>query len=334
MNVVVLGAGAWGTAMTVHLARQGHTVTLVSRRMEEALELAEARENRARLEGVRLAESVQIGHEVRPVLMEAEVVLLACPSTGVAEWCERMKPFLPDAWRLKLVVVLCKGLEKGTFRRPSEVVAATLGGGVPVGVLSGPTYAREVAEGFPTAITLATTAPDGPAVQEALSGPSLRVYLSEDVAGVEFAGSLKNVYAIAAGICDGLKLGDNAKAALLTRALAEMTRLGTGLGGQSETFAGLSGFGDLLATCTGLWSRNRTFGQGIGEGKSPDELLASSAGVVEGYASVENYHGLCEKLGIEAPILSEIHAVLYTGKDPKAALHDLMSRDLKRESVR
>ncbi|MBC8012258.1 MAG: NAD(P)H-dependent glycerol-3-phosphate dehydrogenase, partial [Burkholderiales bacterium] len=168
-------------------------------------------------------------------------------------------------------------------------------------------------------------------VQAALSGPSLRVYLSDDVAGVEFGGCLKNVYAIAAGCGDGLRLGDNAKAALLTRALAEMVRVGVALGARPETFYGLGGFGDLVATCTGGWSRNRTFGQHLGEGRTAADLIAASKSVVEGYRTTQSFLELVGERGIEAPILTEIHAILYAGKPPAEALAALMGRELRRE---
>jgi glycerol-3-phosphate dehydrogenase (NAD(P)+) len=181
------------------------------------------------------------------------------------------------------------------------------------------------------AIANENAAADLAELQAALSGPTLRVYTSEDVAGIEIGGALKNVYAVAAGCCDGLRLGDNAKAALLTRALAEMVRVGAALGAKPETFYGLGGFGDLVATCTGGWSRNRTFGQHLGEGKTAVELIAASKAVVEGYRTTESFYGLCAERGIEAPILGEIYKILYAQKAPAEALAALMTRELKRE---
>ena len=338
MHIVVVGAGAWGTAFSLHLSRLGHTVTLVPRRFEQAVDLASTRENADYLPGFTLPQSVQIGHELTPVLMEAELVLLACPSHALRETAGRVREGLALATQLKLVVSLAKGLELDTHLRPSEVMAATLPG-LAVGSLTGPTNAAEVAAGKPCAMVLAATAPDGAApdeaflaeVQAALSGPSLRVYLGDDVAGVEFGGCLKNVYAIAAGCGDGLGLGDNAKATLLTRALAEMVRVGVALGAKPETFYGLGGFGDLVATCTGGWSRNRTFGQRLGEGKKAAELIAASKSVVEGYRTTQSFLELVQARGIDAPILAEIHAILYAGKPPAEALATLMGRELKRE---
>ncbi len=202
-----------------------------------------------------------------------------------------------------------------------------------VGCLSGPTFAGEVAEGRPAAMTLAakSIAPIVESTQEALSGPSMRIYLSDDLNGVELGGCLKNVYAIAAGCCQGLNLGDNAQAALLTRALAEMVRVGKGLGAKAETFYGLSGFGDLVATCYGSWSRNRTFGESIGRGCAASDILAAQKTAVEGYHTSKSFYLLLKEKGIEAPILNQVYRILHEGKPPSEALSDLMSRDLKRE---
>jgi glycerol-3-phosphate dehydrogenase (NAD(P)+) len=333
MNIVVVGAGAWGTAFALHLSRLGHTVTLVPRRFEQALALASTRENTDYLPGFTLPQSLQIGHELAPVLMEAEIVLLACPSQALRETATRVRAALGLATALKLVVSLTKGLELGTHLRPGEVMAAALPG-LAAGSLTGPTNAAEVASGKPAAMVLAAQGADEALlaeVQAALSGPTLRVYRSDDVAGVEFGGCLKNVYAIAAGCCDGLRLGDNAKAALLTRALAEMVRVGVALGAKPETFYGLGGFGDLVATCTGGWSRNRSFGQHLGEGKKAPELIAASKSVVEGYRTTQSFLELVRERGIEAPILAETHAILYAGKPPAEALAALMGRGLRRE---
>ena len=332
MNFAIVGAGAWGTAFAIHLSRLNHTVTLVPRRFEQALAIASTRENTDYLPGIPLPLSIQIGHELTPVLMEADVILLACPSQALRATCERIRENLSLATQLKLVVSLAKGLELGTHLRPSQVIAAVLPQ-VNAGSLSGPTNAAEVARGKPAAMVLAATKSDAflAEVQAALSGPTLRVYLSDDEAGVELGGALKNVYAIAAGCCDGLKLGDNTKAALLTRALAEMVRVGVALGAKAETFYGLGGFGDLVATCTGAWSRNRTFGQHLGEGAKAADLIAASKSVVEGYRTTESFYGLCQESGIDAPILGEIYQILYAGKPPAEALTALMTRELRRE---
>ncbi|HEU5078294.1 MAG TPA: NAD(P)H-dependent glycerol-3-phosphate dehydrogenase [Opitutaceae bacterium] len=333
MNFVILGAGAWGTAFAIHLCRLNHTVSLVPRRFEQAVAISSARENTEYLPGVPLPQSLQIGYEITPVVMETEVVLLACPAQSLRETCQNLAHNLGLATQLRLVVSLAKGLEGGTHLRTSEVISSVLpqyGGGI----LTGPTNAAEVARGLPAAMVLAVSRIDDftTNVQAALSGPSLRVYTSDDLAGAEFGGCLKNIYAIAAGCCDGLRLGDNTKAALITRALTEMTRVGQALGAKAETFYGLSGAGDLMATCYGAWSRNREFGQRIGEGRSVGEILANRKTVVEGYKTTESFLGLCHGKGIDAPILSEVYRILYEGKKPGDALAALMMRELKREA--
>ena len=314
MNFVVVGAGAWGTAFALHLARAGHGVSLAPRRAEHAAALMARGENADYLPGIKLPASLQITADLKMALREAEVVLFACPAQVLRETCVRVREALPPGVSPRLVVSLAKGLELGTHLRPSEVIAAVLPE-VLVSSLTGPTNAAEVARGLPAAMVLAATEPR-PCVNEvqaALSGPTLRVYTSDDLAGVEYGASLKNIYAIAAGCCDGLKLGDNARASLLTRALAEMVRVGTSLGARPETFYGLSGFGDLVATCHGGWSRNREFGRQVGEGRGVAELLAHRKTVVEGYQTTESFAGLCTARKLDAPILREIHAILFEG---------------------
>jgi glycerol-3-phosphate dehydrogenase (NAD(P)+) len=332
MNIAVIGAGAWGTAFAIHLSRMGHTVSLVPRRFEQAIALASAHENVDYLPGIPLPRSLQIGHELIPILMEAQVALLACPAQALRETARRVRDHRQLATELRLVISLAKGLEQGSHLRPSEVLAEVFPELV-VGSLTGPTNAAEVARGQPAAMVLATNRSDPmvDALQAGISGPTLRVYTSEDLPGVEFGGCLKNIYAIAAGCCDGLELGDNIKAAMLTRALAEMVRVGTALGAQVETFYGLSGFGDLVATSNGEWSRNRQFGEQIGRGATVADLMAGRRTVVEGYKTAESFHGLCRERGIEAPILAEVYRILFEQKAPSQALHDLMTRGLKAE---
>ena len=251
MKFTVIGAGAWGTAFAIHLARAGQEVTLAPRRAEQAQALAAARENADYLPGIALPPALRIDHDLAPALAETEVVLLACPAQALRETSARLREHLGRA-HPPLVISLAKGLELGTHLRPSQVIAEMLPGGH-AGSLTGPTNAAEVARGLPAAMVLAV-APASAAVQElqaALSGATLRVYTSDDLPGVEFGGSLKNIYAIAAGCCDGLRLGDNSRAALLTRALAEMVRVGVALGARPETFYGLGGD-------SATWSRPAT----------------------------------------------------------------------------
>ena len=335
MNFVVVGAGAWGTAFALHLARIGNTVTLVPRRPEHAEELAARRENLEYLPGIALPDAVAVTAALEESLLQADVVMLACPAQVVRATSQRIADLAPADSRFRLLVSLAKGLELGTHQRPSEIMAEALPA-VPVASLSGPTNALGVARCDPSAMVLAVDprALNAEEVQAALSCPWLRVYTSEDLAGVEFGSCLKNIYAIAAGICDGLRLGDNTKAALLTRALAEMVRVGAALGARVETFYGLSGFGDLVATSYGSWSRNREFGQRIGEGGDVGSLIANRKTVVEGYKTTEAFASLCAARRIEAPILREMHAILSQGKKPAAALASLMTRELKRETHR
>ena len=313
MKFCVVGAGAWGTAFAVHLARLGRPVVLVPRRPEQAAALLATRENRDYLAGVALPESLVITADLSAALGASTVGLLACPSQALRETSARVLAARGTGMPLKLVVSLSKGLEVGSHLRPAQVIAAVQPD-VPAGALTGPTNAAEVARGLPAAMVLGAGS-DAQAwladVQAALSGPTLRVYTSDDLAGVEYGGCLKNIYAIAAGCAAGLGLGDNANAALLTRALAEMVRVGSALGARPETFYGLSGFGDLVATCHGAWSRNREFGQRIGEGRSAAELIAHRKTVVEGYRTTESFHGLCVERKIDAPILREMHAILF-----------------------
>ena len=334
MNFAVVGAGAWGTAFALHLARAGHAVSLVPRRPEQAEDLSARRENLEYLPGIPLPASIEIRAELGEALAETEVIVLACPAQALRPTCLRVREASADVARMRLVLSLAKGLEIGTHLRPSEIIADTLPG-VVVGSLSGPTNARGVARGDPSAMVLATaSAGNAQDVQAAISSATLRVYTSDDLPGVEFGACLKNIYAIAAGCCDGLKLGDNTKAALLTRALAEMVRVGVALGARAETFYGLSGFGDLIATCYGDWSRNREFGQRIGEGHAAAALIDNRKTVVEGYKTTSAFASLCAARKIEAPILREVHAVLSDGKKPAAAIAALMTRELKREHLR
>lgn len=334
MQFAVIGAGAWGTAVAVHLARRGQIVTLVARRPEHAVAVQLARENRDYLPGRPLPDALAVTSDLRAAVLPAEAVLIASPAQALRAWCERLAGPAREAARLRLFLSLVKGLETGTHFRPSEVIAQVLPR-VNVATLTGPTNAAEVGAGLPAAMVLAAAheEPFVREVQAAMSGPTLRLYTSTDLPGAEYGACLKNIYAIAAGVCDGLRLGDNAKAALITRALSEMVRVGEALGAQRETFYGLSGFGDLVATCHGAWSRNREFGEKIGAGHSVESLLAGRRSVVEGHRTTESFAGLCRERGITAPILAEVYALLYEGRKPADALHALMTRELKRESV-
>ena len=333
MNCIVFGAGAWGTAMAIHLDRQGHTVTLVPRRLEQALKLTAERENTDYLKGHKLSASLQIGLEATPALMDADVVFLACPSKGLAELVSQIGPAL-RASSARMVVSLCKGLDQNTLRRPTEVMALAAGK-IPVATLSGPSNADEVARGMPTAMVLAAHQDDDTLreVQAALSGPTLRAYTSSDLPGVEIGGTLKNVYAVGAGLCDGLGLGSNAKAAFLTRALQEMMRVGVAVGGRPETFLGLGGVGDLMATAHGGWSRNRTFGEQVAkDAAGAIAALATRRDSVEGYRATDTLTRVAKASQLDAPILFCLHRILFEGLDARAGVTTLMTRDLKPEA--
>lgn len=334
MKFVVIGAGAWGTAFALHLSRLNHAVTLVPRRPEQASALASARENADYLPGFALPSQLAVTADLGSVLPAADVVFVACPSQALRETAVRIAQARDSGSGPILVVSLTKGLELGTYLRPTQVLAGVLTS-ASFGALTGPTTAGEVARGLPAAMVLATAGAFSrlAEVQAAVSSATLRVYTSDDLPGVEFGGALKNTYAIAAGCADGLRLGDNAKAGLLTRALAEMVRVGAALGARAETFYGLSGFGDLVATCYGGWSRNREFGQKIGEGIRVDELLSHRITVVEGYRTTESFAGLCAEKGIDAPILREMQGILFAGRRPAEALAALMGRGLKGETA-
>ncbi|MBC2601684.1 NAD(P)H-dependent glycerol-3-phosphate dehydrogenase [Puniceicoccus vermicola] len=332
MNFAVLGAGAWGTALALHLDRCGHTVTLVSRRLEHAAEMASSRENKDYLPGAKIPPSLQLGHEIMPALMEADAVILACPAKALRNLCEEIASMRESSWGISAVIAVCKGLDPQSLDLPVEVLKEVLPH-YPAGVLSGPTHAGGLAEGLPSAAVLAF-AEDSQWIRDlqgAFSNDAFRLYFSDDPIGVSLAGSLKNIFAIACGCCDGLGLGDNAKAALLTRSLAEMVEIGTTLGGKRETFSGLSGVGDLVATSYGPWSRNRTFGENLAKGKLVEDQLKDRKTVVEGALSVRWYRERCRKMEISTPILDEVYSLVYEEKDPSHALRDLMSRQLKSE---
>lgn len=332
MNICILPAGAWGTALAIHLSRAGHSVTLAPHTLEEAMEMGQFRENRRFFPGHMLPGDLQIGFELSPALMEAEVCILACPSKFLRSVCRQVRSNLGQARSLKVFITICKGLEEGTNQLPCRIVEEELPGYYN-GVLSGPTFASQVADGQPSALVLAANAPADllRTLQEAISGEALRVYTSTDLVGVELGGCLKNVYAIASGMCDGLGLRDNSKAALLTRALHEMVRVGVALGGQSATFHGLTGFGDLILTCNGQESRNRTFGELFARGESIQSLIEEKQMTVEGYRTSHCFHHICLEKGIEAPILEQIYRILFEGQTADKAIRALMSRELKAE---
>jgi glycerol-3-phosphate dehydrogenase (NAD(P)+) len=317
--------------MAMHLHRCGHAVTLMPRRLEHAALLATTRENTKYLPGFRLHPDIQIAHEPAPALLEADAIVFACPSHGLRDAATRLAPaFKTGGGRQKVVISLVKGLEAGTLKRPLEVLADVLPHCVH-SVLSGPTNAGEIASGLLCAAVFATDMGEDAATnaQEALNGSSLRIYRSSDPVGVELGGILKNIYAIGAGISDGFQLGFNAKASYLTRAIQEMVRLGTAAGGQPETFYGLSGVGDLIATAHGPWSRNRGFGEALARGES--DIADAQRATTEGIRATACFYEIARRHDVSAPILEQIHNVLHGSASPREGIAALLRRLLKRE---
>ncbi len=331
MKLAVLGAGAWGTALAISLS-QKHAVALWGRDHAQVLQLSAARSNERYLPGVVIPASIKIASDLGATLADAELCVIATSTSGLAATTasihERV-PGIPIIW-------VCKGFDQLTGKLPHETVDATSGltPGSQYGALSGPSFALEVAKGLPCALTLAANdlhfAHD---MSARLNGPTLRIYSSDDLVGVELGGALKNVMAIAAGICDGMQLGMNARAALITRGLAEIVRLGVAMGGKPETFMGLTGLGDLVLTATGDLSRNRSVGVHLAQGKSLDAILASLGHVAEGVNSAQTALALARKHAIDMPITEAVNAVLFARADPRETVKRLLSRDAKAESA-
>ena len=328
MNITVLGSGGWGTALALLLLENGHEVTLWSYRQEESDNLRERRENPV-LPGVVLPEGLNLTADMA-CIKNSKVIVLATPSFAVRTTAAQAGPLLaPDA----VLVSVSKGVEKDTSLTLTDVIAQEVGEGHPVVALSGPSHAEEVSRGVPTAVVAASRDQAAPElVQDIFMSPRFRVYATDDVVGVELGAALKNVIALCAGVSDGLGLGDNTKAMLMTRGLTEIARLGEAMGGRKETFAGLAGIGDLIVTCTSMHSRNRRCGIAIGKGTPPQQAVKEVGMVVEGYYAAANAKALADKLGVEMPITQAACQVLYEGKTPQEAMVALMTRDKKNES--
>ena len=328
MKIAVLGSGGWGTALAMLLAENGHTVTLWSYLEEESRRLQQTRENPL-LPGVTLPESLSYTWDLSCV-RGCGVVVMATPSFGVRSTAEGIRGMLtPET----ILVSVSKGIEKGSSLRMTEIIRQATGDLCPVVALSGPSHAEEVARRVPTAVVSAC--PDQAAaetVQDLFLNDRFRVYSSSDVVGVELGGALKNVIALCAGISDGLGFGDNTKAMLMTRGLAETARLGVALGGRRETFAGLAGMGDLIVTCTSMNSRNYRAGILIGQGKTPEEAMTQVGAVVEGYYAARSAHLLATRLGADLPITAAAYRVLYQGADVAWTVNQLLCRDKRAET--
>lgn len=329
MKIAVIGSGGWGTALAVMLGKTGHDVTLWSFDDKEHERLKNERENREFLPGVLFPEGLRCTNDLS-VAKDAEMIIMAVPSFAVRTTARKLSPYVSDS---HIVVNVAKGIEKETSKRLSEIIEEEIAASCEIVVLSGPSHAEEVGRGVPTAI-IATSRSKKAAetVQDVFMNENFRVYITDDIIGVELGAALKNVMALAAGICDGLELGDNSKAALMTRGLAEMVRLGLALGGKEETFAGLAGLGDLIVTCMSMHSRNRRAGILIGQGVPTDKALEKIGAVVEGYYATQSAMQLANRVGIEMPITNEVYKMLFEGADPRCALNTLMTRDKKSES--
>ncbi|MGA8493495.1 MAG: NAD(P)H-dependent glycerol-3-phosphate dehydrogenase [Terriglobales bacterium] len=335
-EIAVVGAGAWGTGLSIVLGRKGtHRVRLWAHEKEVRDSIASRRVNELFLPEQTIPDSVSVTGSFEDALRGAEIVVSVMPSPHCRALFQKIRPFLNPGM---LFVSATKGLEEGTLLRMTEVIALVVGAneGFPprIGALSGPTFAKEVARGDPTAITIASRDPTlAETVQREFGDPRFRVYTNTDVAGVELGGALKNIIAIAAGVCDGLGLGHNSIAALITRGLAEITRLVVACGGRQDTMAGLAGLGDLVLTCTGGLSRNRSVGVELGRGRKLPEIIAAMRGAVaEGVFTTRAAVELARSRGIEMPITTQMDAILHHSKSPRDAIHDLMTRSAKSET--
>ena len=330
-TLAVIGAGSWGTALAVHMAGQGFDVDQWVYEAEVIDQIKNHRENLTYLPGIKLPENIYPSHELEAVVGGQDVVLLVTPSHVMRNIVSRMAGSLKPG---VILVSAAKGIENDSLMTMSQVMEDVLPNELSVhkACLAGPSFAREVGEGLPTAVTAAC--PDREAarlLQEMFSSPLMRVYTSNDLVGVQLGGALKNIFAIGAGIADGLGIGTSARASLITRGLAEMSRLGVKMGANPLTFMGLAGVGDLVLTCTGDLSRNRTVGLKLGQGRKLPDILAEMKMVAEGVKTTRSTYDLAKREGVDMPLTEQIYKILYEDKSPKHALVDLMTRDLKEE---
>lgn len=327
-KVWIMGAGGFGVALAVMCAGNGHQVTSYSPFRDEIETLQRDGEHKKLLPGVKLPENVALTWEL-PEQVEADLIIVATPSFAVRPSCASLAGRVPKS---AIVSCVAKGFDKDTLETMTDVMADELPNN-PIVAISGPSHAEEVGRGVPTTVVAASRSRKAAEfVQDTLMCPTLRIYVNDDVIGVELGGALKNVIALAAGVADGLKIGDNAVAALMTRGITEIARLGVAMGAQAETFAGLSGIGDLIVTCTSMHSRNRRAGILIGQGLKAEEAVKEIGMTVEGYTATECAHKLAEKYNVVMPITEQVYEVLYHGKTPQEAIHDLMERPKRHES--
>ena len=331
-NVAVIGAGSWGIALAYRLSSNGHNVTLYARRLESADRLKADREDKEKLPGVYLDEKINITSDMEEALKDMDIIVLTVPSVEIRNVCKKMRPYLAGPEKEQIIVNCSKGIEKDSLMLMSDVILDELPGSE-VTVLSGPSHAEEVGKNLPTTIVVGAFSKEvAKKVQDVFMSDTFRVYISPDMLGIEIGAALKNVIALAAGIADGMGYGDNAKAALITRGIAEMSRLGTAMGGRFETFAGLSGIGDLVVTCASMHSRNRKAGILMGQGLSCEEACKQVKMVVEGVNSARSAYLLAQKYNVEMPIVEQINLIIYENKSAREVAKDLMLRDSKAEN--
>ncbi len=328
MEIAVLGAGAWGTALAIAFSTR-HAVGLWARAADDRHALRIERENRRLLPGHRLPDTLLIADDFSTVVASADLVLVATPLAGLRPTLRRMG----EAGLVRPLIWACKGLEAETGRLPHQIVAEEFGATALCGALSGPSFAAEVARGLPAAVTLAANDADfGHRIARALHGTLFRVYANDDLIGVEVGGGVKNIMAIATGVCDGLGLGLNARAALITRGLAEIARFGVALGGHPQTFMGLAGMGDLILTCTGELSRNRSVGLALAAGKTLPQILQDLGHVAEGVGTTREVARMADEMQIDMPITRAVNAILYHDEPAAHAVDQLLRRDPKSEA--
>lgn len=332
MEAAVIGAGSWGTALAIQLARAGHAVTLWGRDQASAREMAESRENKRYLPGVHLPAPLSPTSDLEQAVRSSRLLVCAVPSHAVRETMTRAAAFMRDD---SIVVSATKGLEEGSAKRMSEVLEECTPSKERIAVVAGPSFAKEVAAEMPTIVTVASTSLEvADFVQHAFVTPMFRVYALEDVVGVEIGGTVKNVIAIAAGVSDGLGLGHNTRAGIITRGLAEVNRLAMKMGADPLTVTGLAGLGDLVLTCTGELSRNRSLGLRLGRGEKLAEILGSMKQVAEGVRNTLTVDDLARTHQVDMPITAQMRCLLFEDKTPRAAMVDLMTRQPKREFAR
>lgn len=328
-KVSVIGAGSWGTALAILLEKNGHEVTLWSHREEEAKELAKSREHKSKLPGVQIPERIEITGNLESALREKDVLVFAVPSVAVRSTAKKVAPYVKEG---QLIVNVAKGIEEITLMTLTDIIEEEIPGAKGC-VLSGPSHAEEVSRGLPTTCVVgAKDKETAEFLQNVFMSPVFRVYISPDILGIELGGALKNVIALAAGTADGLGYGDNTKAALITRGITEIARLGIAMGAKADTFYGLSGIGDLIVTCASKHSRNRKAGYLMGQGRSMQQAMDEVNMVVEGVYSAKAGLALSQKYKVEMPIIEQVNKVLFEGKAPAAAVKELMVRDKKIES--